>query len=55
LGRSLHGLILYLERGRKGRVNGARGLVNPASPSVNAYRIGSGQIEILTIMHGAFR
>lgn len=52
---AIGGLTLFPDRGRKGRVQGTRELVVPATPFVVAYRISDGQIEILAIMHGARR
>ncbi len=39
--------------GRRGRVSGTRELVVTGTPFVVPYRIGSGKVEILAVMHGA--
>ena len=41
--------------GRSGRVPGTRELVISKTPYVVAYRITSGDIEILAVLHGARR
>ena len=52
---AIDGLILFPERGRKGRIEGTRELVVPGTPFVVAYRIQSGELAVLAIMHGARR
>jgi len=39
--------------GRRGRISGTRELVVTGTPFIIPYRIGSGKVEILAIMHGA--
>ena len=41
------------EAGRSGRVPGTRELVIVPTPFLIAYRIRSGKIEILALLHGA--
>jgi toxin ParE1/3/4 len=41
------------QAGRKGRVAGTRELVVAGTPFVMAYRIGSGEVEILAVWHAA--
>ncbi|WP_295456097.1 type II toxin-antitoxin system RelE/ParE family toxin [uncultured Thiodictyon sp.] len=41
--------------GRSGRVPGTRELVIAGSPYIVAYRIGSGSLEILRVLHAAMR
>ncbi|MGB8581803.1 MAG: type II toxin-antitoxin system RelE/ParE family toxin [Candidatus Sulfotelmatobacter sp.] len=43
----------YPEAGRGGRVPGTRELVIVPTPFLIAYRIHSGKIEILALLHGA--
>ncbi|MGB0005665.1 MAG: type II toxin-antitoxin system RelE/ParE family toxin [Candidatus Sulfotelmatobacter sp.] len=43
----------YPEAGRSGRVPGTRELVIVPTPFLIAYRIRSGKIEILALLHGA--
>ena len=41
--------------GRKGRVQGTRELIIPATPFIVAYRMVKARVEILGIIHGARR
>jgi toxin ParE1/3/4 len=43
----------YPEAGRSGRIPGTRELVIVPTPFLIAYRIRSGKIEILALLHGA--
>jgi addiction module RelE/StbE family toxin len=40
-------------RGRPGRIRGTRELVVVGTPYIVAYRVRAGDIEVLTIQHGA--
>lgn len=40
-------------RGRPGRIRGTRELVVVGTPYIVAYRVHAGDVEILTIQHGA--
>jgi toxin ParE1/3/4 len=46
-------LTRFPERGRPGRVAGTRELVIPGTPFLAAYRISSGHVDVLAILHGA--
>lgn len=47
------GLLDHRQRGRSGRVKGTRELVIVRTPYIAAYRIKTGKILILRILHGA--
>lgn len=47
------GLLDHRQRGRTGRVKGTRELVIVRTSYIVAYRIKSGKIQILRILHGA--
>ena len=46
-------LAQYPEMGRIGRVQGTRELVIGRTPFIAVYRVQTGRIEILRILHGA--
>jgi toxin ParE1/3/4 len=48
-------LAEFPQLGRGGRVEGTRELVIARTPFVVAYRIRAGQIQILSVLHGARR
>ena len=50
---AISGLAQFPERGRGGRVSGTRELVIPGTPFLVAYRISSGHVDVLAILHGA--
>jgi toxin ParE1/3/4 len=39
--------------GRRGRVSGTRELVVTGTPFIVAYRLASGEVEILAVIHGS--
>jgi addiction module RelE/StbE family toxin len=43
----------FPERGRAGRVEGTRELVIPGLPFIVVYRAALGEVELLTVVHGA--
>jgi len=46
-------LTEFPERGRLGRVEGTRELVIPRLPFIIVYRLAAGEVELLSILHGA--
>ncbi len=57
VGKRVHEAIGSLrefpERGRPGRVRNTRELVVAGTPFVVPYRVGSQQVDVLAILHGA--
>lgn len=47
------GLADYPKRGRVGRVAGTRELVVSGTPYLVVYRLGSGTVDVLRVLHGA--
>lgn len=50
---AVSGLAQFPDRGRAGRVPGTRELVIPGTPFLVAYRVRSGYVDVLAILHGA--
>ena len=51
--RDVEGLIAFPKRGRPGRVAGTRELVIPSLPYIVVYGIGSTEVVIYRVVHGA--
>jgi len=49
----VEGLAQFPEMGRPGRIEGTRELVISGTPYIAAYRIVSGTVRILRVLHGA--
>jgi addiction module RelE/StbE family toxin len=49
----VEGLGKFPEMGRPGRIEGTRELVISGTPYIAAYRIASGTVRILRVLHGA--
>jgi toxin ParE1/3/4 len=51
--RSIDTLVEFPELGRSGKMPGTRELVFTGLPFLAVYRIGTNEVEILRILHGA--